>query len=196
MQIVDDRIWGKSHNIRTDHEWDRLLGNAKEGDRTAVDRLAIDILEYVKRRVKAFGVPTNDAEDVAQACTLEVLRHLADFDPQRGKFAGWITGFALNSARAYNRGSRRVRSEVPLEEIAEPSTDDVALGAQRTGLASALDKLSAEDQKLLGMKFGLGLTSDEMGGRLGMTGTQVRKRVSRALERLRQQPAIRELLNH
>jgi RNA polymerase sigma factor (sigma-70 family) len=105
-----------------------------------------------------------------------------------------MTGFALNSARAYNRGSRRIRTEVALEDVAEPSTDDVAVTGTRSGLAAALDKLSGEDQQVLGFKFGLGLTSEEIGERLGMTGTQVRKRVSRALERLRQQPAIRELL--
>jgi RNA polymerase sigma-70 factor (ECF subfamily) len=196
MQIIDDRIWGKSRNIRTDHEWIRLLGYAQKGDRAAVDRLATDILEYVKKRVRVFGVHPNDAADVAQACTLEVLRHLEDFDPTRGRFDGWMTGFALNSARTYNRGTRRQKSEVALEDVAEPSTEDMAVSAQRTGLAAALDKLSKEDQLLLGYKFGLGMTSDEVGIRMGMTGTQVRKRVSRALERLRQQPAIRELLNN
>jgi len=145
--------------------------------------------------VRAFGVHPNDAADVAQACTLEVLRHLEDYDPSRGRFDGWITGFALNSARAYNRGTRRQRSEVALEDVAEPSTEDMAISAQRTGLAVALEKLSNEEQLLLGYKFGLGMTSDEVGVRMAMTGTQVRKRVSRALERLRQQPAIRELLN-
>ena len=195
MQIIDDRIWGKSRTVRADHEWMRLLGSAQTGDRTAVDRLATDILEYVMKRVRTFGVHPNDAADVAQACTLEVLRHLEDFDPARGRFDGWMTGFALNSARAYNRGSRRMRSEVALEDVAEPSTEELGASASRSGLAAALEKLGKEDQLLLGYKFGLGMTSEEVGTRLGMSATQVRKRVSRALERLRQQPAIRELLN-
>jgi len=196
MQIIDDRIWGKSRSVRADHEWIRLVGNAQTGDRTAVDRLATDILEYVKKRVRAFGVHPNDAADVAQACTLEVLRHLPDFDPTRGRFDGWMTGFALNSARAHNRGTRKLKSEVALEDVAEPSSEDAGASAQRSGLAAALDKLSGEDQLLLGYKFGLGMTSDEVGVRMSMSATQVRKRVSRALERLRQQPAIRELLNN
>lgn len=196
MQIIDDRIWGESRSLRTDYEWIRLLGSAKQGDRTAVDRLATDILEYVKKRVRAFGVHPNDAADVAQACTLEVLRHLSDFDPARGRFDGWMTGFVLNSARAHNRGARKLRAEVALEDVAEPSTEDEGVSTQRSGLGAALDKLSNEDQHLLGYKFGLGLTSEEVGTRIGMSATQVRKRVSRALERLRQQPAIRELLNN
>ena len=195
MQIIDDRVWGKSRSVRTDHEWIRLLGYATTGDRAAVDRIANDILEYVKKRVRAFGVPISDAADVAQACTLEVLRHLKDFDPAKGRFDGWMSGFALNSARAYNRGARRLKSEVALDDVGEPSTEQVFGSEKRTGLAAALDRLSEDDQSLLGYKFGLGMTSEEIGQRVGMSATQVRKRVSRALERLRQQPSIRELLN-
>lgn len=194
MQIIDDRNWGKSRTVRPDHEWERLLGWARRGDTTAVDRLAHDILDFVNRRVRAFGVPAGDAADVAQNCTIEVLRHLDDFNPNLGRFDGWISGFALNSARAYNRGARRLRTEVPLEEVPELYTEESGAATQRRGLAAALDKLEPEDQKLLAYKFGLGMTSEEVGVRMKMSATQVRKRVSRALERLRQQPAIRELI--
>jgi RNA polymerase sigma-70 factor (ECF subfamily) len=194
MQIIDDRNWGKGHTVRGDQEWVRLLGWARQGDRTAVDRLANDVLEYVKKRVRAFGVPYDDAADVAQACTIEVLRHLDDFDPGRGRFDGWMSGFALNSARAYGRGTRKLKTEVALEDIAEPISEEGAFSTRRDGLEAALEKISLGDRRLLGMKFGLGLTSDEVAQRVGMSSTQVRKRISRALERLRKQPAIRELL--
>ena len=194
MQIIDDRNWGKSHAIRGDQEWMRLLGWARQGDRTAVDRLASDVLEYVKKRVRALGVPYDDAADVAQACTIEVLRHLDDFDPGKGRFDGWMSGFALNSARAYSRGSRKIKAELALEDVAEPIAEENTFSVRREGLEAALEKITPSDRQLLGMKFGLGLTSDEVALRVGMSATQVRKRISRALERLRKQPAIQDLL--
>lgn len=194
MQIIDDRNWGNSRTVRTDHEWARLLGWARQGNRTAVDRLANDILEYVQKRIRALGVPFSDAADVAQNCAIEVLRHLDDFDPTRGRFDGWMAGFALNSVRTYNRGAKKLRSEVALEDIPEPCAQETMFTDQRNGLDAALMKLSLQDRQMLGLKFGQGLTSDEVATRMGMTGNQVRKRTSRALERLRQQPAIRDLL--
>ncbi|MDQ2986974.1 MAG: sigma-70 family RNA polymerase sigma factor [Armatimonadota bacterium] len=195
MQIIDDRNWREGRTVRTDHEWVRLLGWARQGKGTAVDRLANDILEYVQKRVRALGVPYSDAADVAQNCAIEVLRHLEDFDLTRGTFDGWMAGFALNAVRTYNRGAKKLRSEVALEDIPEPCAQETMFSEQRNGLEAALSKLSSQDRRMLGLKFGQGLTSDEVAARLGMRGNQVRNRMSRALERLRQQPAIRELLS-
>jgi RNA polymerase sigma factor (sigma-70 family) len=119
---------------------------------------------------------------------------LGDFDAEKGRFDGWISGFALNSVRAYNRGARKLRAEVALEEVAEQTTDDSPTNSKRTGLETALEKLTARDKKLLAMKFGMGLTSDEISEHVNMSPTQVRKRISRAIERLRRHPAIQEVL--
>lgn len=195
MQITENHDWVKNHTIRADHEWLRLLDWARRGDHAAKDRLAKDVLEYAKKRIRILGVPADDTADVAQACTIEVFRHLGDFDATKGRFDGWVSGFALNSVRAFSRGARKLRAEVALDDVAEPSRDDEAPSTKQAGLETALDKLTARDQNLLAMKFGMGLTSDEIAERVRMSPTHVRKRVSRAIERLRRQPAIREILS-
>jgi len=195
MEIRENTIGAMSHAVRADHEWVRLLDWARRGDHTAEDRLANNVLEYAKRRVRILGVSADDAPDVAQACTVEVLRHLGDFDAARGRFDGWVSGFALNSVRAYNRGTRKLRVEVALEDVAEPTVDEHPTTSKRVGLATALEKLTPRDRNLLGMKFGMGLSSDEIAEQVKMSPTQVRKRISRAIERLRKQPAIQDILS-
>jgi RNA polymerase sigma factor (sigma-70 family) len=59
----------------------------------------------------------------------------------------------------------------------------------------ALNKLAKKDRNLLSMKFGMGLSSDEIAEQVKMSPTQVRKRISRAIERLRRQPAIQDILS-
>jgi len=194
MQIREESR-GSSRTIRADQEWVRLLDWARRGDHTAEDRLATDVLEYAKRRVRFLGVSADDVPDVAQACTIEVLRHLGDFDAERGRFDGWVSGFALNSVRAYNRGARKLRAEVALEDVAEPTADSSSRDSKRVGLEAALARLTSRDKNLLHLKFGLGLSSEEISERVQMSPTQVRKRVSRTIERLRRQPAIREILS-
>jgi RNA polymerase sigma-70 factor (ECF subfamily) len=145
--------------------------------------------------VRILGVSADDAPDVAQACTVEVLRHLGDFDATRGRFDGWVSGFALNSVRAYNRGARKLRAEVALDDVAEPIIVENAATSKRAGLDMALNKLAKKDRNLLSMKFGMGLSSDEIAEQVKMSPTQVRKRISRAIERLRRQPAIQDILS-
>lgn len=195
MQIRENTSWGTNHTVRADQEWVRLLDWARRGDHTAEDRLANHVLEYAKRRVRILGVSADDTPDVAQACTVEVLRHLGDFDANKGRFDGWVSGFALNSVRAYNRGARKLRAEVALEDVPEPTVDDGLASSKRAGLETALGKLTARDKNLLSLRFGMGLSSEEISAQVNMSPTQVRKRISRAIERLRRQPAIQDIIS-
>jgi RNA polymerase sigma factor (sigma-70 family) len=121
----------------------------------------------------------------------------------REEFDTWLAGMptfgetqALAAADpAYNRGARKLRAEVALDDVAEPIIVENAATSKRAGLDMALNKLAKKDRNLLSMKFGMGLSSDEIAEQVKMSPTQVRKRISRAIERLRRQPAIQDILS-
>ena len=133
------------------------------------------------------------AEDVAQetiARTLDALANGRVDNPDR--LAAFVRGIARHIIADLAGAGRRERSLDELPGSAEPadSTRD-ALQAltddeERAHLAAALRSLSRADRELLHLAFGEGLTPTEIAARLNEPSERIRKRKSRALERLRE----------
>lgn len=96
----------------------------------------------------------------------------------------WLLAVAANEARQIARRERRRRSVEPGAltigvDTVQPD-DDFAL-------RRALDALPVEDRRLLAMRYGAGLTSEEIGRQLGISASGTRVRLMRLLTRLREE---------
>jgi RNA polymerase sigma-70 factor (ECF subfamily) len=134
----------------------------------------------------ALGDPST-ADDVAQEA---VTRALARADELRepAHTAAFVAGIARHIITDHIRARRRVEIDVDEVEIAQAHPDALALlmaDEERAQLRAALLRLSAGDREVLRLSYEEGLGPAEVGERLSETSTVIRKRKSRALERLR-----------
>lgn len=160
-----------------------------EGDARAGELLAGHVLATARKRIKGYGVPASDVDDLAQTCALEVLRHANEFDPNRGRLDAWVGGFAFNTVRQYRRQARySVDSRHQIEEFA-------CKARVSAPLTLALTSLSADDKNLIKLRFVDRLSSQEISKATDRSPEAVRKQISRVLEKLRKHPSIHQLLN-
>ncbi len=127
------------------------------------------------------------AADVAQStwqaawAQLEKLR-----DPEAAR--AWLLSITANQAR------RQVR-RLALRRVLEPRSLAWSRRASPTDpdhdldLAAALAKLDPRDRQLIGLRYVLGLTSEEIGPMVKLSASGVRVRLGRLLERLRRELA-------
>ena len=123
------------------------------------------------------------AEDLAQETFLRAWQKIGSYSGS-GSFGGWISQLSFNVFRQHHRGRRRVRDEVPLDdlELSAPARDDASL-ADLERLLSALDR---EDQIIMTLTYGWGLTNPEVGEALGMPAGTVKARIHRAKATIRE----------
>lgn len=138
--------------------------------------------------LRALGDPAQ-AADVAQEAITRAIASLADGrpDPIRD-VGGFVYGIARHIIADLHRSQSR---NVPIDETPEvptahPDALESAIAEEdRQRVRSALQELPASDRDLLHDFFVDGLTADVIAARLGETPVNIRKRKSRALERLR-----------
>jgi RNA polymerase sigma factor (sigma-70 family) len=136
-----------------------------------------------------------ECDELTQDCVLSVFNRLDEFNPALGTFEAWITGFAQNCWRSHIRNlTRQRRQTVSIDDVSEAQYEISHDVNQRENLSVALESLELLDRELLHMRYSLGMTSDEIATASDMNPPQVRKRISRAVERLRRHPATQSLL--
>jgi RNA polymerase sigma-70 factor (ECF subfamily) len=157
-----------------------LMTRLADGDRSALHPVFV-ALWPILRGVAARHLPPADAEDAAQEALLKIFRRAASFDPERSALA-WaigITGWEVRTARR----RRMRRREAPITD-AGPRRDTAPdpeaalllrdLEATLEAAIGALDPADAETLRLYAR-----------GERLPIAAATFRKRVARALARLR-----------
>jgi RNA polymerase sigma-70 factor (ECF subfamily) len=129
------------------------------------------------------------SEDVTSEVFCRALAKLHGFRG-RGPFAAWLFRIARNAVRDEQR--RRPRSAVDAAAAADaiaalgPGPEDVALAHERAlRLRAAIAELGRSEQHLLALRYGAGLSGEELAGVLGIKPGAARVRVHRALEELR-----------
>lgn len=162
------------------------------GDRTVGDQLADHVHLVLRRRFLALGMSQQETEDLVQDCVTLVFDAIKDFDAAKGTLDAWLSGYARNVARSYWRGAySRKQSEHSLESAPESGQELVPdLNGSGT-LEAALNELHPVDQELLLMRFNFGYSFDEIAEMADLSPVNARKRVSRAVELLRKNPALR-----
>lgn len=176
-------------------EIDHAIHKFQSGDAFAGKVLSEHIDRIVMRRLRRLNATEAEREEIAQETKLMVIQRLGEFDQDVGPFDGWVAGFAHNCWRAHIRSVIRLRrATVAMESISQAHYEIDEEVDQRENLQTAMDSLELIDRELLHMRYGLGMTSDEIAQNSDMNAPQIRKRISRAVERLRRHPATQALL--
>jgi len=125
------------------------------------------------------------AEDAVQSAWLVAWRKLHSLrDPERVR--PWLLSVTANEARQIVRRRRGPVIEIDVEAPGDPHGDP-STGVERLDLRRALAHLSPDDRVLLAMRFAVDLDSDELGAAVGTSPSTARKRLSRAIDRLRKE---------
>jgi len=144
------------------------------------DRYFDRVLGYVRLRIR----DGSTCEDVVSTVFTTALGQLGRFRGD-GSFAGWLFQIARNAVRDVQR--RPSAGPLPDEATAsEPDVEERFLAYERAAeLRTLIRLLTAEQQHLLGLRYGAGLGFDEIGAIVGAAPGTVRVRMHRILEQLR-----------
>lgn len=160
----------------------RAMKALAEGDRSAF-RPVFSALWGILLRFSERALQDADlAQDVAQTALMKLLLHAADFQPERDAVA-WALGFAAYECLSARNRSRRQREQVDAEALAtvavsDPSPEDAVIREDlRAAATEVVGSLRPRDAETLELAFS--------GPRRAGSGPAFRKRLQRALERLR-----------
>ncbi len=164
---------------------DELTALAR-GDRAAFDPLFRRLWPLVRGFAQRC-LPAGEAEDAAQEALLRVFSRASEFDPGRDALA-WVLGIAAWQVRTHRTKARRRREDamdtLPEREADRPSPETEAVARDLgAALERALEELPPGDAATL--------LAYARGERPDLPGPTFRKRVERALGRLRRQWRIR-----
>ncbi len=158
----------------------RHLERLADGDRDAFHPVFVRLWPLL-RGFAARCLPWQEAEDAAQEALVRVFARASEFEPGRDALP-WVLGIAANEIRTA-RQRRRRRREQPDDGLAHrpaagSSPEEIALAGDR-------ERQLAETLATLGPADAETLLAYARGERPDLPGPTFRKRVERALVRLR-----------
>ncbi|MGH9868550.1 MAG: RNA polymerase sigma factor [Candidatus Polarisedimenticolia bacterium] len=166
----------------SDESLQRLMERLADGDRGAFHPV-FESLWPLLRRFTGRHLGPEDAEDAAQEALVRILRRASEFDSSRSALA-WALGIAGFEVRTLRKRRMRRREQAASSRMAEtpdpgPGPEDAAMLADlESMLREALGALRPEDAETLRLYA--------RGDRAAVAAATFRKRVERALARLRE----------
>jgi RNA polymerase sigma-70 factor (ECF subfamily) len=192
---------------------DRLLWRAREGDRSALDRVMGSCRPWLLRRART-RLPRGlarkqDASDVVQEVQYRAAAQIGDFQGRSlGEFRAWLAGIldrrVFRALRFWNEQRRDRSREEPLSpswgtrgELAASATSilgRLAREEERERVELAKSWCRAEDRAVITLHLDEGRSHDEIAAALGITPAAARQRFSRALRRVGQATQLLDLM--
>jgi RNA polymerase sigma-70 factor (ECF subfamily) len=156
-----------------------LVTVAQQGDQDAFAELYRRIRPAVYR-LASFHAGESAAEDIVAETFARVWNGLPRYRDTGAPFAAWVYGIARHVAiDEVRKGARSDTSgELPDQAVANRDEDHVAL-------ATAIDRLPAEQRLVIELKYFVGLTNAEVAAAVGGTPGSVNAKQWRALRALR-----------
>ena len=170
-----------------------IVSRAARGDETAFARIVAAHHDDMARVAFVVCGDVQLAQEAVQSAWPKAWQKLGSVrDPER--IRPWLVSIAANEARQLARSrSRRWVRETAIDAdfdhgLPDSSrSSDPANRAAELDLANALASLDPGDRVVVALRYAAGLTSDEIGRVLGMTGGGARARIARVLARLRKE---------
>lgn len=139
----------------------------------------------------------DDVDDLTQECLIRVYNSLERVHDLE-KLEPWLKTVVRNTVFTWFRDQKREREvcEIGLEaetelEVYSMPEDDLLLYLI---LQEAMQTLSDADRQMFELRYGVGLSYREIALQMGLNEEVVRKRISRALARLRTHPIIQSII--
>ena len=155
----------------------------------------LELLESIRPRLKrilrSYDIPFEDAEDLIQEALLDALRK---WDDIRVKDV-WLLGTVRFKCSHYWKRKRAGRVEAfdlpDLEELSGPQAPGQEQAEIALDLRSLTRGLDERHRAVLWLRYGMGLSTDEVAQRLGYCSSSIRKLSGRCLARLQRWAAAR-----
>ncbi|HET9210241.1 MAG TPA: sigma-70 family RNA polymerase sigma factor [Thermoanaerobaculia bacterium] len=152
------------------------------------DQTLLELLEAIRPRLKrllrSYDIPPEDAEDIVQESILEALRKWGTI---RQKDV-WLLGTVRFKCSHYWKRRRGERVEAfdldVLEELSGPRAPDQEQKEISLDLRSLTRGVDERHRAALWLRFGVGLSTDEVARQLGYSAASIRKLTGRCLARL------------
>jgi len=146
------------------------------------------VFRYVRFRVAS----REAAEDVTSDVFMKALRSLDRYDPGRASPRTWLLRIARNAVTDHLRALRRRGSlHVSLDRVPDLVTSDespevrVVREERIQRLLNASQLLRKPDQDILSLRYGAGLSNQEIAESMSISQNAVAVRLHRALRRLK-----------
>ena len=170
----------------------RIVARARLGDPEAWELLYLRayprLIVYTRRRLAA----QEQAEEAVSETMVRAMGLISRYRPGSGGIEAWFFGIARNVVLETYRAGARHRAADPAGLAARPSLSvhgdperAVLDTEERTLLARAFLRLSAQDRDVLELRVLSGLDAEQVGELTGRRAGAVRTAQSRALARLR-----------
>jgi RNA polymerase sigma-70 factor (ECF subfamily) len=168
-----------------------LVARARMGDVEAFGALVTRHQQAALRTAFAIGGSESEADDITQEAFVKAFRALPRFQEGR-PLRPWLLRIVANEARNRRRSrGRRERLTVRAAAVGghQPgSPEELALSeVSALTLRSALARLDERDRTVIALRYFAGLSEAETAAALDVPAGTVKSRLSRALDRLRDQ---------
>ena len=169
-----------------------LVERAKRGDVSAYEQIVERYQEPVFRAAYLVTRSAADAQEAAQDAFVKAYAALGRFR-SGSPLRPWLMRIAVNESRNRLRAAGRrealaLRAAAERPVDADPSPESVLLTAERRrALLAAVEQLREDDRLVIVCRFFLDLSERETGEVLGWRHGTVKSRLSRALDRLREE---------
>lgn len=161
----------------------KIVQAASAGDQDAIRDLYRLYAGPIHRCVRRVVRDEHEAEDLTQEVFLKLLRVLPRFNPCGRPFKSWALRVARNAALDHVRASRGSFDELAAAAAAH-MTEMVDLD-RRSDLLDALRELPGEQRAVVVLRHLVGLSPDEVAGRIGRSCAAVHSLDHRARVSLR-----------
>jgi RNA polymerase sigma-70 factor (ECF subfamily) len=182
---------------------DRLLGRARQGDRSALEQVMGScrpwLLQRARTRLPRGLARKQDASDVVQEVQYQAAAQIGAFQGRSlGEFRAWLAGIldrrVFRALRFWKEQRRDLSREQPLSpswsaqgELAGSATSvlgRLAHEEQRERVELAKSWCREDDRVVIALHLDEGRSHDEIATALGITAAAARQRFSRALRRV------------